>query len=137
MSATRDAEIARLYREVTTNTTEIGMKVGVSARSVCRALVRAKVRDLKAPPAEHVLTQRMLDFLEDGAPYVDVAETFNVPVKWLRDNAPGYGWDGQISGSIQHALRKPEARRIFKEIRSIPLEEAIRITAAMPVRNGK
>lgn len=121
MSGPRDAEIANMYRDGL-DTKAIAAEVGLSTRSVCRALVRAKVRDLKTPPPRPVLTPRMVALLEDGASYSDVAETFGVGVKWLREAAPGYGWNGEISGMLAHALRKPEVRRVFHEIRSMPYE---------------
>lgn len=136
MSGPHDAVIASMYRSGTTDTKAISIEVGLSTRSVCRALVREQVRDLRTPREHPDLDQRMIDMLVDGASYADVAETFGVAVKWLRESAPGYGWDGQTSGSIAHALRHPEVRRIFHEIRAMPLDEAIRVTSTMPVRNG-
>lgn len=135
MSGQFDAEIAQMYRDGY-DTKAISHEVGISTRSVCRALVRENVRELKTPAARPALDPRMLDMLKDGASYADVAETFDVGVKWLREVAPGYGWDGHTSGSIAHALRHPEVRRIFHEIRAMPLDEAIRVTSTMPVRNG-
>ena len=121
MSGPYDSEIARMYRDGL-DTKAIASETGLSTRSVCRALVRERVRDVKTPAPKPTLTQQMLDLLVDGASYADVAETFGVKASWLREAAPGYGWDGKISGSIAHALRKPEVRRLFHEIRKMPLD---------------
>lgn len=135
MSGPHDREIARLFRDGL-DTKAISAEVGISTRSVCRALIRERVRDIRVIPPRPDVDPRMLALLEDGASYADVAETFDVPVKWLRETVPGYGWDGKTSGAIAHALRKPEVRRVFHEIRSMPLDEAIRVTSSMPVRTG-
>lgn len=120
MTGAYDAEIARLYREGY-NVKAIRAEVGISERSVCRALIRTGCRDVKRPAPVPEFDERMRDMLVDGASYADVAETFAVPVKWLRDTLPGYGWDGRISGMLAHALKNPEVRRLHHEIRRIAL----------------
>lgn len=122
MSGAHDSEIARMYRDGF-DTKAISVAVNISTRSVCRALIREGVRDLKSQQPSPDVDPRMLELLVDGASYVDVAETFDVPVKWLRETYPGYGWDGQISGSLVHALRKPELRLMYNEIKRMPLDE--------------
>lgn len=129
MSGPYDDEIARLYREGVTNVKAIRAKVGgISERSVCRALVRTGCRASKSSDERPDVDQRMVDMLVDGASYNDVAETFDVPVKWLRETIPGYGWDGSVSGSIAHALRDPRARQLFHEIRKMPLPRREEVT---------
>lgn len=118
--STRDAEIANMYRNGY-NAKTIAAKTGLSTRTVYRALTRTKVRDLKTPPPRPVLTDHMVALLKDGASYTDVAETFSVSVKWLRETMPGYGWDGHTSGMLAHALKNPTARRLHHEIRKIAL----------------
>lgn len=121
MTGTRDAEIARLYTEGVTDVKAIAGKVALSERSVCRALIRTECRAPRQVTPAPTLTDRMVAMLEDGASYTDVAETFDVPVKWLRESAPGFGWDGSISGHLAHALRQPHVRKLFHEIRKMPL----------------
>lgn len=128
MSGPRDAEIARMFRDGL-DTKAISIEIGLSTRSVCRALIREKVRDVKAIAPRPDVDPRMLALLEDGASYADVAETFDVPVKWLRETLPGYGWDGHVSGALVHALRKPEMRKMYNEIQQMPLDGETRRSA--------
>lgn len=124
--ADRYRRIAELYRSGERDTKVIAAEVGVSPRSVCRALVKTGCRDLKVLTRPQV-TPQVMTLLEDGASYVDVGETFGLDPKWLSDNLPGFGWSGHDSGIIAHALRNPEVRRIHNEIRRMPLDEAERI----------
>jgi hypothetical protein len=128
MSGPCDEQIAAMYRAGETDTKVIAAEVGLSTRSVCRALVRTGVRDLKALKTRRTdVDERVIAMLEDGASYADTAETFGFDVGWLREHVPGYGWNGHIAGTIARALKDPRVRQLHAEIRRIPLADAERI----------
>jgi hypothetical protein len=87
----RDMRVLELSRQGFT-TAQIGVMLGITRRSVGRARARhAAVHDM--PPrftaAEKARAQA---FLEDGAGYVEVAETLGRNTGTIRHNVPGYNW---------------------------------------------
>lgn len=114
-----DSEVSRLFREGE-SFDDIAAAVGVDVRSVYRILERTgdRVVEHREMPT---LSQKMLDLLEDGASYAEVAETFAVGVGWLRKAAPGFGWDGKISGSFARALKNPKLREMYREIQRMEI----------------
>lgn len=138
MNATTE-QIVALWNAGERDTAVIAAEVNRTTRTVCRTLVNANCRPLRVLERTYSreITPEVVAMLEDGASYTDVGETFGIHAKWLSSVLPGYGWDGDTCGTMAHALKDANVRKIFHEIRRIPLDEAERIIAGTIVPERK
>jgi transposase len=98
--------LTKYYTRLGLSANEIAIHLGVARDTVVGYRRDGGVSQTLKPrwSAEEVEQARRL--LEDGASYVDVAETLGRSTTYIRHKLPGYGWSAQQAGQMGYLVQK-------------------------------